>query len=190
MMGLAFLIQRHNSFFSFQEGEDTFFTCLGEKDSAAIFVSEVDSAIKKQNKQWSDISYASTSNGPGSFSSIRLGLSFLHGIQLSNPEIICITFNTFDILKKAATNVGIDTSLTTIGVNNARGGFFMQQENLSTTNKNEGTIMITDTPADKKNTHTPHAKEMAMAIHDLAKTTQNSRDIIPNYGHTPTYKRT
>lgn len=57
----------------------------------------IEKALQSINYNYKDINYLAFTNGPGSFTGIRVGLATAEGITLSSNKIKCLVISNFDI---------------------------------------------------------------------------------------------
>lgn len=199
MITLAFHVSRTESFFKLSGKSVCFYQSLGKKDPAAFFVHDIDLALKSLGYSWSNIKAVCTTHGPGSFTSIRLGLSFVYGLALGQKNLEIYTNNTFEILKK-----GIDSSQNVmILVDNARGGFFSRiyqgndfkeaiytHSDILTYPDLEKFQIISDVSIPSLNHLFLTGEEFANALLTLLETSKavSFHELKPFYGHTPHYQ--
>lgn len=69
-----------------------------DRDSSACFVGEVDRFLKRHNLSQKDIHNLIVASGPGSFTGIRIGISFAKAMkELLNLNVIAVSY--FDVLE-------------------------------------------------------------------------------------------
>lgn len=72
-----------------------------QKDSAAWLHSALQKLMQQAGKSWSDLSAVAVSNGPGSYTGLRVGLSAAKGICYA-ADLPLITIGTLQIMAAAA----------------------------------------------------------------------------------------
>jgi tRNA threonylcarbamoyladenosine biosynthesis protein TsaB len=58
----------------------------------------IDKAFVASKLQYSDLKYIAVTNGPGSFTGIRIGLSAVKGIMLAAPHLCSVVLSNFEVM--------------------------------------------------------------------------------------------
>ncbi|MBL3284368.1 tRNA threonylcarbamoyladenosine biosynthesis protein TsaB [Rickettsiales endosymbiont of Paramecium tredecaurelia] len=64
---------------------------------AELFVQSIDSLLSKHGLSYQDFQYLGFTNGPGSFTGIRIGLAFAAGVQSLLPDMKLVSVTNFDL---------------------------------------------------------------------------------------------
>ena len=64
---------------------------------AALSIKLIINLLKKTNLKFSDITHIALTNGPGSFTGIRIGISIATGFMITHPKIVPIVLNNYEV---------------------------------------------------------------------------------------------